>query len=395
MASRTEPVFVLIDLAQNFSLVSLPLEAEAMRPRVKAFLAERLGTLPADVRARSWAGFDEAFSRDLAQQGWVGFTLPKTYGGGGGDAFDRFVLVEELLLAGAPVAAHWIGDRQSGPLLLRYGTEAQRRFYLPRICRGEIFFCIGMSEPNAGSDLASVRTRAVRDGTSWVLNGSKIWTTHAHKSHYMIALVRTSGTPGDRQKGLSQFVIDLALPGVEIRPISDLVGDAHFSEVFFQDVRLPADALVGEEGAGWAQVNAELAFERSGPERIYSSIALLDQWVTHLRSAGASAAATRQIGMLIARLATLRQMSLAVTARLASGDSPLIEAAILKDLGTQFEQDVPGVIADAIADDPCLVDDRELIRALGYVSLINPTYSLRGGAREILRSMIARGLGLR
>jgi alkylation response protein AidB-like acyl-CoA dehydrogenase len=235
----------------------------------------------------------------------------------------------------------------------------------------------------------------VQDGTSWVLNGSKIWTTHAQNSHYMIALVRTSGSSGDRQKGLSQFIIDLTLPGVEIRPIRDLAGDFHFSEVFFQDVRLPAESLVGEEGAGWAQVNAELAFERSGPERIFSSIALLDQWIRHLRTAGASANATRQLGLLIARLATLRQMSLAVTARLISGDSPLIEAAILKDLGTQFEQDVPHVIADAIADDPSLIDDRDLLRTLGYVSLISPTYSLRGGAREILRSMIARGLGLR
>jgi len=386
----------MLDLLQNFAPVSLPPEAEALRPHVKAFLAERLGnTVPADIRARSWTGFDAEFSRDLANKGWVGFTIPKNYGGGGGGAFDRFVLVEELLLAGAPVAAHWIGDRQSGPLLLRYGTEAQRQFFLPRICRGEIFFCIGMSEPNAGSDLASVRTRAVRDGESWVLSGSKIWTTHAQKSHYMIALVRTSGDPADRQRGLSQFVIDLTLPGISVCPIVDLTGDAHFSEVFFQEVRLPADALVGEEGAGWAQVNAELAFERSGPERIYSSVALLDQWTTHLRSVGASVAATRKLGMLIARLATLRQMSLAVTARLASGESPLVDAAILKDLGTQFEQDVPTVIADALADDPHPIDDQELVRALAYVSLISPTYSLRGGAREILRGMIARGLGLR
>jgi alkylation response protein AidB-like acyl-CoA dehydrogenase len=384
----------MLDLLQNFTLVSLPSKAEALRPRVKAFLSERLGKAPADKRARSWTGFDAEFSRDLARQGWVGLTLPRDYGGGGGDAFDRFVLVEELLLAGAPVAAHWIADRQSGPLLLRYGSDAQRQSFLPRICRGEIFFCIGMSEPNAGSDLASVRTRAVRDADCWVLNGSKIWTTHAHRSHYMIALVRTSGAPDDRQKGLSQFVIDLALPGIEIRPIIDIAGDAHFSEVFFRDVRLPDDALVGEEGAGWSQVNAELAFERSGPERIYSSVALLDHFVQHVRSAGASSAAKRQIGMLIARLATLRQMSLAVTARLASGESPLVEAAILKDLGTQFEQDVPSVIGEALADDPCLIDE-QLVQTLAYVSLISPTYSLRGGAREILRGMIARGLGLR
>ncbi len=385
----------MLDLLHSFALVSPPPAAEALRPRIKAFLTERLGKIPADIRARSWTGFDAEFSRDLANQGWVGFTVPKDYGGGGGSAFDRFVLVEELLLAGAPVAAHWIGDRQSGPLLLRYGTESQRRFFLPRICRGEIFFCIGMSEPNAGSDLAGVRTRAVRDGDFWIMNGSKIWTTHAQKSHYMIALVRTSGGASERQKGLSQFVIDLTLPGVDIRPIVDLAGDAHFSEVFFQDVRLPSDALVGEEGAGWAQVNAELAFERSGPERIYSSIALLDHWVKHLRRAKASSAATRQVGMLMARLATLRQMSLAVTARLASGESPLVEAAILKDLGTQFEQDVPSIIGDTVADDPRLIADQELVRTLAYVSLISPTYSLRGGAREILRGMIARGLGLR
>src|SRR5690606_29155973 len=150
---------------------------------------------------------------------WLGLTLPERYGGGGKDAFSRFVLIEELLSVGAPIAAHWIGDRQSGPLLLHYGTEEQRQQFLPRICRGEIIFCIGMSEPNAGSDLASVRTRAVREGDGWRLNGSKIWATYAHEADYMIALVRTSGTPEDRQKGLSQFLIDLSLPGVTVRPI--------------------------------------------------------------------------------------------------------------------------------------------------------------------------------
>ena len=389
----------MVALVESFAGARIPAEAEALRAEVKAFLAERLGDVPPHVRAKTWSGFDADFSRALGTRGWLGLTLPKEYGGGGADAFSRFVLVEELLAAGAPVAAHWIGDRQSAPLLLHYGTEEQRQFYLPRVCRGEIFFCIGMSEPNAGSDLASVRTRAVRDdgdeGGGWLLNGSKIWTTFAHKSHYMIALVRTSGTPEDRQKGLSQFIIDLSLPGIAIKPIVDLCGDAHFSEVFFEDVRLPADALVGAEGDGWKQVNAELAFERSGPERIYSSLILLDLWADHVRAKGGDGPDVARLGRLIARVAVLREMSIAITERLARGESPLTEAALFKDLGTEFEQSVPAEIADALAADPDADPDPELMRTLAYLMQINPAFSLRGGTREILRGMIARGLGLR
>lgn len=385
----------MISLLECFVPARIPQTAEALRPAVKAFLANWMRGRPAHVRARSWSGFDAEFSRALAERGWVGLTIPREYGGGGADAFARFVLIEELLAVGAPVAAHWIGDRQSGPLLLRYGTEEQRCFFLPRICRGEIFFCIGMSEPGAGSDLASIRTRARRDGDSWRLSGAKIWTTYAHKSHYMIALIRTSGGPEDRQQGLSQFIVDLSLPGITVRPIVDLTGDAHFNEVFFDDVQLPADALVGQEGAGWAQVNAELAFERSGPERIYSSVVLLDRWIEHLQSAPNAAASLARLGELLARMATLREMSLALNARLAAGESPLVEAALIKDLGTELEQDIPIAIAAALAEAPGLAVDDELLRTLAFVSQISPAYSLRGGTREILRGMIARGLGLR
>jgi alkylation response protein AidB-like acyl-CoA dehydrogenase len=386
---------MMISLVNSFEAAQVPEEAENLRPAVRAFLEEWATHLPADKRARSWSGFDADFSAALAQRGWIGLTIPREYGGCGADAFSRFVLVEELLAVGAPVAAHWIGDRQSGPLLLRYGTEEQRQFYLPRMCRGEIFFCIGMSEPNAGSDLASVRTRAVRDGNGWIINGSKIWTTYAHKSQYMIALVRTSGAPDDRQKGLSQFIIDLSLPGIEVRPIVDLCGDSHFNEVFFDQVALPAEALVGEEGAGWAQVNAELAFERSGPERIYSSIVLLDRWAEHLWQSPARPDHLARLGKLVARMAVLREMSLSVTARLVAGESPLTEAALIKDVGTELEQDIPIVIAEALAELPPAEVDQELLRTLAYVSQISPAYSLRGGTREILRGMIARGLGLR
>lgn len=385
----------MVSLLDSFAHAAVPRDAEAVRPQIKAFLRDWMGRYAVDVRARSWSGFDAEFSKELGRRGWLGLTLPEQYGGGGASAFTRFVLVEELLAVGAPVAAHWIGDRQSGPLLLHYGTEEQRQFYLPRICRGEIFFCIGMSEPNAGSDLASVRTRAVRDGDEWVVSGQKIWTTYAHKSHYMIALIRTSGGPDDRQKGLSQFLIDLSLPGIDIRPIADLTGDTHFNEVFFDEVRLPADALVGTEGAGWAQVNAELAFERSGPERIYSSVVLLDRWVQHLQGCADPGSHAATLGGIVARMAVLREMSLSVTARLAAGESPVIEAALIKDLGTELEQEIPIAIADALAADPSIPVDEELLRTLAFVSQVSPSYSLRGGTREILRGMIARGLGLR
>jgi alkylation response protein AidB-like acyl-CoA dehydrogenase len=323
-------------------------------------------------------------------------TLPTQYGGGGKDAFHRFVLAEELLCRGAPVSAHWIADRQSGPLIARYGTEAQKRFYLPRICRAEAFFCIGMSEPNAGSDLASVGSRAEKTAAGWKLNGRKIWTTNAQHCHYMIALVRSSGVPADRHKGLSQFIIDLSLPGVTVRPIRDLTGDEHFSEVFFDDVQLGDDALIGSEGAGWEQVTAELAFERSGPERLYSSIVLLDEWLAHLRQgARRDAAQAALLGRFVTHLTVLREMSIAVTARLAAGDSPVVEAALVKDLGTEFEQSLPALIADALGSDDQTPPSSTLQNTLSYLTHIAPAFSLRGGTREILRGMIARGLGLR
>ncbi|MDM0015263.1 acyl-CoA dehydrogenase family protein [Variovorax sp. J22P168] len=382
-------------LLEAFRLAQLPPEAEAFRAEVREFLAVNLPAAAPSQRARTWMGFDADFSRRLAVRGWVGITLPAQWGGAGLDAYRRFVLVEEMLAAGAPVAAHWIADRQSGPLIAKFGSDAQKDFYLPRICRGEAFFCIGMSEPNAGSDLASVRTRATRCEGGWRLSGRKIWTTNAHRSHYMIALVRTSGAPEDRQNGLSQLIVDLELPGIEVRPILDLAGDAHFSEVSFDDVFLADDALIGEEGSGWKQVNAELAFERSGPERLYSSVVLLDTWIAALRSSGWSPGEAALVGSFTTQLATLRNLSVAVTAKLARGESPVVEAALVKDIGTEFEQTIPAMLEAAIAADPKRPVDPELHRTVAYLSQISPTFSLRGGTREILRGMIARGLGLR
>jgi len=380
----------------SLALTRIPADDEALRAPVRAFLDEALQGVPPEVRARSWSGFDAAFSRALGERGWIGLTLPKEYGGGARSLYARFVLVEELLRAGAPVAAHWFADRQSAPHILKFGTPAQARFYLPRICRGEAFFCIGMSEPGSGSDLASVRTRATRNDKGWRLDGQKIWTTNAHRSHYMIALVRTSGDAGSRQKGLSQVIVDLSLPGITIRPITDLTGDAHFCEVFFDGVQLADDALIGAEGDGWNQVTSELAYERSGPERIYSSVVLLDEWLGWLRTQREpSQRALTLAGRVLSTLAVLRSLSVSVNGRLAEGESPVVEAALVKDLGTTLEQFIPEAIADALGDDPAATLPDGLARTLQYVAQIAPAFSLRGGTREVLRGMIARGLGLR
>ena len=383
-------------ILDSINLFEIPAEAEEIRPQVREFLMKELAGVPESRKARSWGGYDAGFSRKIAEKGWIGIALPKEYGGGGRSAFTRYVLLEEFLNFGAPVGAHWIADRQSAPLILKYGTEEQKRFHVPAICRGEAFFCIGMSEPEAGSDLAGIRTRAVGNDGGFLLNGRKIWTTNAHRCQYMIALVRTSGGPGDRHKGLSQLIVDLSLPGITIRPIKDLSGDSHFCEVFFDNVQLGHDALIGQEGEGWRQVTAELSLERSGPERLFSSIILLDQWLDWLRaSKGHAASSTLLAGKILARLAPLRSMSIAIQSKLTRGESPEVEAALVKELGTTLEQYIPAAIADDIfsREDPRAPG--ELLLTLQYLTEISPAFSLRGGTREILRGIIARGLGLR
>ncbi|MEJ7930455.1 acyl-CoA dehydrogenase family protein [Ramlibacter sp. AN1015] len=380
----------------SLSLTALPAADEALRGPVRAFVQHAVAQLPAHVRARSWGGYDDHFTREAGRRGFLGLTLPKEYGGGGRSAYARYVVVEEFLNHGAPVGSHWIAERQSAPLILKYGTQEQKRFYIPPVCRGESYFCIGMSEPNAGSDLASVKTRATRNEAGWTLNGQKIWTTNAHRCHYMMALVRTSGSSEDRHKGLTQVIVDLKLPGVTVRPIIDLSGDSHFCEVFFDDVQLAPGAVLGGEGDGWEQVMSELAFERSGPERIYSSIVLFDEWLAYVRTPpGRTPESVRLAGKLLSQLAPLRAMSIAVTGKLTRGESSAVEAALVKDLGTAVEQAIPALIADDLFRRPEGDVPLELLRTLTYVTQVAPAYSLRGGTRDILRGMIARGLGLR
>lgn len=369
-------------------------QAEQLRLEVRDFLSEEMSAIPARKRAESWMGFDPQFSRKLGQKGWLGLTWPKAYGGHERTPAERYVVMEEMLAAGAPVACHWIADRQSGPLVLKYGTEAQKRDLLPRIAAGELYVAIGMSEPDAGSDLAAVRTRAVETDEGWRINGTKLWTTGASHAHFIVLFCRTSGTTEDRQAGTSQLLVDLHLPGISIRPIEDLAGNSHFAEVHFDNVLAPKDALIGVEGQGWSQVMSELAFERSGPERYLSSMALLVELVRHVQLRP-DPTRSQAIGRLVSHLIVLRQLSRGVYALLEKGRDAQVHAAIVKDAGARFEQEIPEIARTLCDLEPDLGADDELQATLAFLVMNAPSFSLRGGTREILRGIIARGLGLR
>ena len=378
----------------RFEPCTLPPAAKALRAEVCEFLEATLGDYSAIERARSWTGSDAEFSREVGARGWIGMTLPKAYGGHERSALERYVVLEEMLAAGAPVAAHWVADRQSGPLLLRFGTEDQRKRFLPPIIRGESYFCIGMSEPDVGSDLASIRTKAEKTDGGWIVNGTKLWTSKAQYAHFMIALIRTATDPDDRHAGLSQFLIDMGSAGITVRPIRNLIGEEQFNEVVFEDVFVPDDMLIGADGAGWSQVTAELALERSGPERYLSSYRLLVELIREIAKEPTERA-TIGVGRLVARLATLRQMSISVAGMIEAGASPALEGALVKELGGVFEQDIPRIAHDLVGAAPLAEGGSDFDQVLAYLTQASVAFSLRGGTREILRVIIARGLDLR
>lgn len=380
----------------RFEPCALPADLSRLRGEVRDFLAATLPRVPAVTRSHSWEAWDAEFSAALGARGWLGMTLPKAYGGHGRSAFERYVVVEECLVAGAPTAFHWVADRQSGPLIVRYGNEAQKRRIIPQIVAGQACFAIGMSEPNSGSDLASLRTRAERTADGWRVNGTKIWTSNAHRAQYMIALFRTDPDPDKKHGGLSQFLIDLReTQGITPRPIKNLAGGRNFNEVSFVDVDLPPEALLGQEGQGWKQVTEELAFERSGPERYLSCFYLLSELIDVVRE-HASPATLARLGSQIAWTVTLRNMSLSIAAKLQAGQDPALEASVVKDLGCQFEQGLPGLAQELCELEPTLAGHGlDYQQVLGSLIQIAPSFSLRGGTPEIMRGIIAKGLGVR
>lgn len=372
-----------------------PADFAPLRAEVRAFLDEQRLTGAFRPRCDNWlAGWDEAFSRALADRGWVGMTIPREYGGQGRGPLERHVVIEELLAAGAPVAAHWFSDRQIAPALLGYGTQSQRDRYLPSIAAGTSYWAIGLSEPDAGSDLAAVRTRAERVRDGWELTGTKVWTSGAHHAHAFFVLARSTPVgDGPKQAGLSQFIVELDQPGVEIRPIRLLTGEHHFNEVVLDGVFVADDQVLGEVGQGWRQATAELSVERAGPERFLSTYPLLRELIAWAQERDqVDSAVAERIGGLLSQLWTLRQLSWAVAGSLADGHTPEVAAALVKDLGTRFEIEVIEVARQVAGAEPD-PQGQGLARALADAVLHAPGFMLRGGTNEILRGIVSRALG--
>ena len=374
-------------------------ELAALRGSLREFLvADRaeFGWQPSvDAWLSSW---DEQFSARLGAAGFLGLTIPAEYGGRGLGHLHRYVVTEELLACGAPVAAHWIADRQVGPGLLSYGTDEQRSRILPKIAAGKYFSAIGMSEPQAGSDLAAAACRATRTDGGWVLSGTKVWTSGAHLCHQIVVLARTTPLdPERRHAGFSQFIVPTDSPGIGISPIVLMTGEHHFNEVTFDEVFIEDTNLLGKEGDGWRQVTAELSFERSGPERILSTAPMLTALIRVLADQGdLDDHAAAAVGELVARVISLRQLSISVARALAGGQSPVNEAALVKDLGTRFEQESADLAADLLSYVSADTDGRAQVAALVEVARVHaPMFTLRGGTNEVLRGMVAKGMGLR
>ena len=376
----------------RFDPVELPPEALRLRAEVREFIAEHK-----DVMGFSRGEHNREFSRAMGKKGWIGMTWPKQYGGQERTAFERYVLIEEMLVAGAPLSAHYTGDRQSGPNILKFGTEEQKMFFCPKLAAGELTFCIGMSEPNAGSDVAGTRTRAVKVDGGYMINGTKLWTSNAHRSDYAILFCKMAQNDSevtDRHAGATQFLLDLKIPGIDIRPVINLLGEHHFNEIFLTDVFVPDHRLLGKEGNGWNQLTSELAFERSAPDRFLVLFQMLQQMI---RMAGPNPdkATAVALGKLISQLATLRSMSVSIAGMLMEGLQPNNESAVVKDLGTRYEQDIPVVARQLFPTEPEL-EAIDLYASMIARSTMNaPRFSIQGGTREILRGIIARGLGLR
>ena len=373
-------------------------ELAKLRGSLREFLAADRDEFGWEPHVDAWLSYwDEGFSARLGDAGFLGLTIPPQYGGRGLGHLHRYVVTEELLASGAPVAAHWIADRQVGPGLLSYGTEEQRQRILPRIAAGRYFSAIGMSEPQAGSDLAAAAARATRTDGGWVLSGTKVWTSGAHLCHQIVVLARTSPLdPERRHAGFSQFIVPTDSPGIDISPIVLMSGEHHFNEITFDEVFIDDINLLGKEGDGWRQVTAELSVERSGPERILTTAPLLTALLRVLaESEDLDDHAAAAVGGLVARLISLRQLSVSVARALADGQSPVNEAALVKDLGTRFEQESVDLAADLLSYAGSGAS-RDGVAAMVEIARVHaPLFTLRGGTNEVLRGMVAKGMGLR
>ena len=353
---------------------SLRPEWERLRRRARAVAAR--GVAEHGKWHDSWInGHCREFSKVLAAEGWIGMTWPFDVGGGGRPGIERIIMAEEMISVGAPIAASWFADRQMGPSIYTYGTARQKAEFLPGMLSGEATWCIGMSEPDAGSDLASLTAAAVRDGTDYVLNGQKIWTSAAASADYCYLICRTD-TSGPPHRGLSELIVPMGLPGIDVRPVRDMVGGEHFCEVFFTDVRVPVSNLVGVEGRAFKQTMTQLAHERGGIDRLVSNRPLYDLALEH---ADRSDPRVRQE---IAAIETGYRLGRLMVYRGALGQGGADFSAATKAYCTEHEQRVAQFAARMLG--PAAAVGEEATVAVCYA----PAYTIQGGTSAIMRNIL-------
>jgi alkylation response protein AidB-like acyl-CoA dehydrogenase len=381
----------------EFQPLRLPEHVQRLRQEVREFIQSEIdaGAFSPDMPTEDWE-VHKRFAKKVASRGWIGMTWPRKYGGQERSFLERFVVNEEMVAANAPFGMYFTADRQSGPTLIKYASERIKSELLPRIIAGEACFAIGMSEPNSGSDLFAAQCKATRAEGGWKINGSKIWTTNAHNADYMIGLFRTSPpTAENRRHGLTSFLVDMSAPGITCNRIDQMSGIRDFNEVVFDDVFLPDDQLIGEVDGAWKQATTELAYERSGPERFLETFAVLRKLV-EVAGPAPDPRLAEMIGRLVAELHSLRRMSVSIAGMLEAGREPVSEAAIVKDLGTLWEQELPQRVRQAAAflstDTPGYAAFEDVLQ---FNMRIAPKLTIQGGTTEILRGVIARGIGLR
>jgi alkylation response protein AidB-like acyl-CoA dehydrogenase len=363
-----------VDFAWTSEQQALRLEAR----RVAVDAVERYGRFN-----DTWMnGYSREFSRELANHGWIGMTWPIEHGGGGRPAIDRLIVAEEMIAAGAPIAASWFADRQMGPALISYGTEEQRNRFLPDMLRGETTWCIGMSEPNAGSDLASLKTSARLDGDEYVINGQKIWTSFGEVADYCYLICRTSND-GPPHAGISEIIVPMDTPGIEVRPITDMTTNRHFCEVFYTDVRVPRENLVGREGAAFSQTMRQLEHERGGIDRLVSNKALYDKAVQRADRSDPrirQEMASIEIGYRLGRILVIREVL---------KQAPAGFSAATKCFCTELEWRIAQFVSRVFGMSATLWDD--VTQGLAYA----PGYTIMGGTSNVMRNILAeRVLGL-
>ncbi|MDI6762345.1 MAG: acyl-CoA dehydrogenase family protein [Thermodesulfobacteriota bacterium] len=382
-------------------------EQKRFREEVQDFLKSELEQGSFDPRQNSMGrGFSQEFSRKMARKGWIGLTWPKEYGGQGRSYMDRLILMEEMLRAQAPIAFHFLTDRQVGPALIHFGSEELKREFLPRIIEAEISFCLCFSEPDAGSDLASVRTTAVEEGDYYLVNGQKLWTSMGHRADYGWLLAKTnpdSNLPD--HKTLSEFILDMKAPGVTVQPLINIAEVHSFNEVFLDDVRIPKKYLVGKQDKGFDQIMEQVVYERAGIERLMQNYTVREHLLEYVKTTkknGKYLWEDPTIRNVISTLETEfnigRLLCYSVAWTIDQGKVPNYEASVCKVFCTQYEKRLSDIATQIMGLYGQLLPGSKWAPYDGVAAesyLWSPSYTLQGGTVEILKNIIAlRGLKL-